>query len=102
MPKNKKIHVEGAEIMVRHEKKGEYLSLTDIARRFNEENPYSIISNWMRNKDTIEFLGLWEQLNNPDFNPLEFERIKNEAGSNRFVLSVGNWIESTNAIGIQY
>jgi hypothetical protein len=74
--------------------------LTDIARYRNSAEPFSIINNWMRSRSTIEFIGLWEKLNNPDFKPIEFERFRNEAGSNYFVLSPQRWIETTNSIGI--
>ena len=79
--------------------KNEYLSLTDIAR-YKSDEPFIVINNWMRGKDTIEFLGLWEQLHNPDFKPIEFDRFKTEAGYNAFTLSPQKWIGSTNAIGI--
>lgn len=77
----------------------EFLSLTDIAR-YKSDDPSSTIQNWMRGKDIIEFLGLWERLNNPNFKPLEFEGFRNKAGSNSFTISPKKWIESTNAIGI--
>ncbi len=79
--------------------KDDYISLTDIAR-YRSDDPTAVISNWMRLKDTIEFLGLWEQLNNADFKPLEFEGFKNEAGANAFALSPQKWVNTTNAIGI--
>ncbi len=77
----------------------EFISLTDIAR-YKSDEPFIVINNWMRGKDTIEFLGLWEQLHNPDFKPIEFDRFKKEAGYNAFTLSPQKWIENTNAIGI--
>ena len=77
----------------------DYISLTDIAR-YKSDDPTATIQNWLRNKDTIEFLGLWEQLNNPNFKHLEFEVFKNAAGANAFTLAAKKWIESTNAIGI--
>ncbi len=77
----------------------DYISLTDIAR-YKSDDPTATIQNWMRNKDVIEFLGLWESLNNPDFKPVEFEGFKNQAGSNAFTMSPKKWIENTNAIGI--
>ncbi|MGY4105099.1 KilA-N domain-containing protein [Ignavigranum ruoffiae] len=79
----------------------DYISLTDIAKYQDEENPRYIIQNWMRNKNTIEFLGTWENLNNENFNRVEFEAVKNEAGTNRFVLTPNKWIETVKAIGIQ-
>ena len=98
--KSQKIEVQGREITLISREQKDYISLTDIARFRNKNEPFSIINNWMRNRSTIEFLGLWEQLCNPVFKPIEFDRFKNEAGSNYFVLSPQRWIESTNAIGI--
>ena len=77
----------------------DYISLTDIAR-YKSYEPSDVIKNWMRRKDTIEFLGLWESLNNTNFNSVEFDRIKSEAGYNSFTLSPKKWISLTNAIGI--
>ncbi len=78
-----------------------YISLTDIAKYKDPVNAYIIIANWLRNRSTIEFLGLWEQIHNSDnFKPIEFDRFKNESGSNGFVLTPKQWIEATNAIGI--
>lgn len=77
----------------------DYISLTDIAR-YKSDEPNDVIRNWMRSKDTIEFLGLWETLNNQNFKPVEFEGFKNEAGANSFTMSPRKWIEKTNAIGI--
>ena len=77
----------------------DYISLTDIAR-YKSDEPSDVIKNWMRRKDTIEFLGLWESLNNLNFNSVEFDRIKSEAGYNSFTLSPKKWISLTNAIGI--
>ena len=79
--------------------KNDYISLTDIAR-YKSDEPFIVINNWLRSKDTIEFLGLWESMNNINFKPIEFDRFKNEAGSNAFTLSPQKWIEKTNAIGI--
>lgn len=97
---NSKIIVQETEITFINKEIGEYISLTDIAKYRNPTEPFSIINNWMRSRSTIEFLGLWEKLNNSDFKPIEFERFKSEAGSNYFVLSPQRWIESTNATGI--
>ena len=94
------IEVQGVSIAVLNRNKQDYISLTDIARYRNSQEPFAIINNWMRSRSTIEFLGLWEKLCNPGFKPLEFERFRNEAGSNYFVLSPQRWIESTQAIGI--
>jgi hypothetical protein len=77
----------------------DFISLTDIAK-YKSDDPTATIQNWLRNKDVIEFLGLWEQLNNPAFNPLEFEVFRNAAGSNAFTLSPQKWIRATNAAGI--
>ena len=79
--------------------KNDYISLTDIAR-YKSDEPFIVINNWLRSKDTIEFLGLWESMNNINFKPIEFDRFKNEAGSNAFTLSPQKWIEKTKAIGI--
>jgi hypothetical protein len=101
MNKNKTINVRGTEITLFLKSDGkDYISLTDIARHRNNKEPFSIINNWMRTRSTIEFIGLWEYLNNPDFKPLDFERFRMEAGSNYFVLSPQRWVEATNAIGI--
>lgn len=101
MSKNKNITIEvqGTAIAIVSQKDEDYISLTDIAKYRNKQEPFAIINNWMRSRSTIEFLGLWEKLSNPDFKPLEFERFRSEAGNNYFVLSPQRWIESTNAIG---
>ena len=78
----------------------DYICLTDIARYKDPERTDYIIQNWLRNRNTIEFLGIWERLNNPDFNPIEFEGFKSQAGLNSFVLTAKQWIEKTGAIGI--
>ena len=77
----------------------DYLSLTDIAK-YKSEDPAATIQNWMRSRDVIEFLGLWDTLHNPDFKPLEFEGFKSQAGSNAFTLSPKRWLEATAAIGM--
>lgn len=79
----------------------DYICITDIAKQKNLEAPNGVISNWMRNRNTIEFLGIWESLYNPNFNPIEFEGFKKEAGLNAFTMSPTKWVESTNAIGIK-
>jgi hypothetical protein len=81
-------------------KEEDYISLTDIARYKNKARIDDLIRNWLRNRNTLEFLGIWEQLNNPDFNPVEFDGIKMQAGLNNFTLTPKQWIASTNAIGI--
>ncbi len=78
----------------------EYISLTDLARYADEDEPRYPIQNWMRNKDVVAYLGLWEKLNNKDFKGVEFDAFKNEAGSNKFKRSPQKWIKETNAIGI--
>jgi len=80
--------------------KNDYISLTDIAKYKNSEEPNVVVANWMRNYNTIEYLGIWEKLNNPNFNPLEFEGYLEQAGSNAFTLSPQKWSNSTNAIGL--
>ena len=96
-----KIQAEGVDIEVRYGGlAGDYFSLTDMARYRNADNAGFVIQNWMRNRNVIRFLGLWERLNNPDFNYLEFEAIEKDAGVNSFVLTPKRWTESTNAIGI--
>lgn len=95
--KNRTINVKGAEVTIvtRHEQ--DYISLTDMVKRFGDE---SVLYNWLRNRNTIEFLGIWEHIYNPAFKPLEFERFKTQAGLNSFALSPKKWIEATDAIGI--
>ncbi len=95
------IHANGTEITVLSKgNEDDYISLTDIARYKNSEFPADVVKNWMRTRSTIEFLGLWEQLNNPGFKLVEFDQFKNEAGANAFVLNPQKWISTTNAIGI--
>ena len=100
MAKNKTILVKGSEITISNRGEKDYISLTDIARHRDAERSDYILQNWLRNRSTIEFIGLWEQLNNPSFNSIEFDGFKNLAGSNSFSLTPKRWIESTNAIGI--
>jgi hypothetical protein len=78
----------------------DYISLTDIAR-YKSDAPDDVVKNWLRNRESIEFLGLWEQLNNPDFKPVEFDGFRTAAGRNAFVLSPQKWIAATNAIGLK-
>ena len=95
------IEVKGFEIQIYTEEfKNDYISLTDIARYKNKEEPNVVVANWMRNFNTIEYLGIWEKLNNPEFNPLEFEGFLKEAGSNAFTLSPQKWATTTNAKGL--
>ncbi len=100
MSKNKEIKVLNEAVRVQKILKEDYISLTDIAKHKNPDDPRFIIQNWMRTRFTIEFLGIWEHLNNPDFNRVEFEAVKNEAGSNAFVMTPTKWNKLTNAIGI--
>lgn len=93
-----KINIEGSEISVIAIGNRDYISLTDMVR--NIENGSALIEKWLRNKNTIEFLGIWEDMYNPNFNSPEFEGIKIEAGLNRFILSVKQWVKKTNSIGI--
>ena len=98
MAKNKKIEIEGQEIsIISVKQEDDYISLTDMAKSQMQE---AIIIKWLSLKSTIEYIGEWEALYNPDFNYTEFGTIKNSAGSNNFVLSVKNWIEATRAIGL--
>ena len=96
----RKVNVKGTEIVVFSKEKEDYISLTDIAKYKDSERTNYIIQNWMRSRSTIEFIGLWELLHNPDFKGIEFDAFKNEAGSNSFTLTPKRWITSTNAIGI--
>lgn len=97
---NEKIDVQGTEITIIQKEQNDYLSLTDIARYKNPNEPKDVVKNWMRSKNTIEFIGLWEKLNNPDFKGVEFDHFINEAGYNSFTLSPQKWIKATNATGI--
>ncbi len=98
--KNRTINVKGSEIAVSRKEHDDYISLTDIARYRDAERTDYIIQNWLRNRNTIEFLGIWEQLNNPDFKPIEFDGFRKQAGLNSFVLTAKRWIEQTGAIGL--
>ena len=101
MAKSNNIIVKDTKIKTLKENDVDYICITDIAKQKNVEDPNGVIGNWMRNRNTIEFLGIWERLYNPNFNPLEFEGFRNEAGLNAFTLSPSKWIEATNAIGIK-
>ena len=94
------IIVQDTNIKIRQHEKKDFISLTDIARYRDLNRSDYILQNWMRSKDTIEFLGLWEKINNQDFNSIEFDGIKNQAGVNSFILTPKQWISTTNAIGI--
>jgi hypothetical protein len=93
-----KINVKGTEVTIISVEEKDYISLTDIVRDI--ENGLALIEKWLRNKNTIEFLGIWEEMYNPDFNSPEFEGIKNASGLNRFILSVKQWTEKTNSKGL--
>ena len=95
--KNRVISVKGVDVTITSRHEQDYISLTDMLRHFGDE---SILYNWLRNRNTIEFLGIWEQLYNPDFKPVEFDRFKSQAGLNSFALSPKKWIEATGAIGL--
>ena len=95
------INADGVQVEVRYGgAEGDFFSLTDIAKYRTDENPGYVIQNWMRNRNTVRYLGLWEHFHNPDFNCLEFEAIEREAGLNSFVLTPKRWVEQSNARGI--
>lgn len=100
MAKNNSISIHGIEISLVKNQAEDYISLTDMARFKDMERTNYIIQNWMRTRYTIEFVGLWEKLHNPNFKSIEFDAFRNEAGSNSFILTPQRWIEATNAIGI--
>ncbi|HFC3199262.1 TPA: KilA-N domain-containing protein [Neisseria gonorrhoeae] len=95
---NEMITVQGTDIKITTVNQEDYISLTDMVANF--EGGGSLIEAWLRNKNTIDFLGVWERINNPDFNSPDFEGIKNQAGLNRFSLSVKQWAQKVNGIGI--
>ena len=96
-----KLVVKGAEISVQwNSEQDDFISLTDIAKLKDSDNPRYIIQNWLRNRNTIEFLGVWESLYNPSFNRVEFDAFRSQAGLNSFVMTPQKWVESTRAIGI--
>ena len=94
------IQVKGKEILYISKNNEDYISLTDIARYKNPEEPKDVVKNWLRTKSTIEFIGLWEKINNTNFKGVEFDTFLKQAGSNAFILSPKKWIEKTNAIGL--
>ena len=100
--KNMQIDANGTEIRVMGDVVNEdaYISLTDIAKYKNPDNAFIVVANWMRNHSTISFLGLWEQIHNPNFKPIEFDRFKAESGDNAFTLTPQQWIKATDAISI--
>ncbi len=96
----KKIIAKGIKVYTFKQNETDYISLTDIARYKDKERTEYVVQNWMRNRDTIEFLGIWENLYNPNFKHIEFDVFKNQAGANSFSLTPKRWIESVNAIGL--
>lgn len=98
--KNRSITVQGRTVAIVFGREDDYISLTDIARYRNAEHTDDLIRNWLRNRNTVEFLGIWERLNNPSFNPVEFDGIRIQAGLNSFTLTPKQWIERTGAVGI--
>jgi hypothetical protein len=98
--KTSTLAVQGTAVSILTGKDGDFISLTDIARYKDAERTDYLISNWLRNRETVEFLGIWEQLHNSGFNPIEFDGIKKQAGLNSFILTAKRWIESTGAIGL--
>lgn len=100
MSKNKVLQVQEIIVNLKTIDDKDYISITDIAKYRNQLEPFAVINNWLRTRSTIEYLGLWEKLNNQIFKPIEFERFRSDAGSNYFTLSPQRWIEKTNAIGI--
>ncbi len=97
-PKSATIEVQGTAITVLSQKEQDFICLTDMAKKFGDD---VLIYSWMRNRNTLEFIGVWEQIHNPDFKGLEFETFRNQAGLNSFSLTPRKWIEATNAIGFQ-
>ena len=98
--KRSTIEVKGAAVAVLSQNQQDFICITDIARYKDAERTDYLISNWLRNRNTIEFLGIWEQLNNPGFNPIEFDGIRKQAGLNSFILTAKRWIDTTGAIGL--
>ncbi|HOP47273.1 MAG TPA: KilA-N domain-containing protein [Desulfobacteraceae bacterium] len=95
-----KLEVKGTEITIFSQNEEDYICITDIAKYKNEDRSDDLIRNWLRNRNTIEFLGIWEQLNNPGFKPVEFDGFRKQSGLNSFTLTPKQWIETTGAIGI--
>jgi hypothetical protein len=98
--KQSQINVQGTAISIIAQKKEDYICLTDIARYKNQDRSDDLIRNWLRNRNTLEFLGIWERINNSNFNPVEFDGIKMQSGLNSFALTTKQWVESTGAIGL--
>jgi len=100
MAKSKTITVKETEIKTMKLGGRDYVCITDIAKQKNPVEPKDVVKNWMRNRNTLEYLGLWEKLNNPDFKGVEFAPLLQEAGTNAFTMSPSRWIELTDAIGL--
>lgn len=100
MTRVQEINVKDTTIRTMKVGNADYICITDIARQKNPQEPNIVVGNWMRNRNTIEYLGIWEYLNNSAFNPIEFEGFKQQAGLNAFTLSPSRWIEATNAVGL--
>ncbi|MGO3183205.1 MAG: KilA-N domain-containing protein [Aequorivita sp.] len=100
MAKNKKISVKGFDVVLYENGEEDFISLTDIAKYKDNKRTDYIVQNWLRNRNTIELLGFWEVLHNPDFKPIEFDGFRKQAGLNSFTLTAKQWIEKTNAIGL--
>lgn len=100
MAKSKTITVKNTEIKTMKIGNRDYVCITDIAKQRNPVEPKDVVKNWMRTRNTLEYLGLWEKLNNPDFKGVEFDPLLSEAGTNAFTMSPTRWIEITNAIGL--
>ncbi|NLZ64400.1 MAG: KilA-N domain-containing protein [Lentisphaerae bacterium] len=101
MAKNKTLLVLSTEVKVKTIDQNDFICLTDIAKSKNPEHPDDLIRNWLRNRNTLELLGIWEHLHNPDFNPVEFDGIRKQAGLNSFTLTPKQWITATGAIGLE-
>ena len=97
MSENKKIQVLGSEITLVQIEQQDFISLTDIAKHKTDDSS-ATIGNWMRNRNTIEFLGIWETLYNPDFKPIEFEGFRNQAGLNKLTLDISDWLRNPNTV----
>jgi hypothetical protein len=94
---SRSIAVLGSVIAITSRDQEDYISLTDMVKRFGDE---VVLYSWLRNRNTVQFLGIWEQIHNPGFKPLEFERFRSEAGLNSFSLSPAEWVQATGAVGI--
>ena len=100
LDKSNLIQVEGISIGIKEIDSEKYISLTDIAKKNNSEEPRFVVINWLRNRNTLEFLGIWEKIHNPHFNRVGFDTVRSNAGLNSFTISPSKWIEETNAIGL--